>query len=759
MNEMLRKKIEEARKLYTEEKYADAVSIFSEILKEAPDYIDGWKYLGSSLHILKRYQPAIDAYEESIKLNFINLGIEDAYSWRELGNVLVSDRKYDEAKRRLEKAQWLDEDDPWLWRYYARLYRDQKQYSKEIMALLKVELLEVATPYDLCLIGIAFHNNNDFFKALNYYYKSLIAYDYSDSAPLLNMALVYSHPDVSQDIDAADSYQRVLIINPALEEAKAPLKGIIEKLTPLAQRAKEEFASLLIGDNDHYRFYINPFEAFDIQDFDVKLVHRARKKLLSEIELNGGRVSWLSNQLIDKSHVYRLEEEIVDNSKREYHWIIYNDKKLLNFLSKGAIELFLYDEAYLPDIILTRESDEGFRVFLSSVFTGPYDFVLSRALEKKAVAVIKALFDGRRWVVQSDRDKCFVGAQKLVCKVVADFNNVSIGDLSCEELYKLMEEYFRNDCISEIFNLLPVDFHKSVSALITRIRELAIDAYNKHNDSESSRKILQLCKLFRVRNPELAAMLDKDFEAIEKIIVSAENEEKKLSAEQNEEKKLSISLPIKSNSRLTINRQVIQYQDRLLKIPDIEGIQLMAFEKFSGSLYTNGIERCGYKFVFRGRNSIIDIEFSSKNLIGTISNLFRSTNETTPVKHRSNEEQRAAYELILDSINRFVVPVLEDKLLKMIEAGGSCSIGHCGLNKSGIMFTLGMILSKAPMLVPWEDVIISHDNGKIIIASETKSSIRTSLSVGDTENAILFPNICQMMKKRSMYGNGKSSGN
>jgi len=39
------KMIEDAKKLYTENKYEEAVSIFSDVLKESPEYADGWKYL------------------------------------------------------------------------------------------------------------------------------------------------------------------------------------------------------------------------------------------------------------------------------------------------------------------------------------------------------------------------------------------------------------------------------------------------------------------------------------------------------------------------------------------------------------------------------------------------------------------------------------------------------------------------------------------------------------------------------------------
>ena len=57
-------------------------------------------------------------------------------------------------------------------------------------------------------------NNKDFFKALDYYHKSFIKYDYSATHPPYNMGLVYKLSEVSQDIDAADSFKRALNIDP-----------------------------------------------------------------------------------------------------------------------------------------------------------------------------------------------------------------------------------------------------------------------------------------------------------------------------------------------------------------------------------------------------------------------------------------------------------------------------------------------------------------------------------------------------------------
>ena len=81
---------------------------------------------------------------------------------------------------------------------------------------------------------------------------------------------------------------------------------------------------------------------------DAKTIQRAKKKLLQEIDVNDGKVSWLNDYPLDKSRALGLEDELHDEKKRGYHWAIFRNKLLLRFLTHGDIGHFLYADNYFP---------------------------------------------------------------------------------------------------------------------------------------------------------------------------------------------------------------------------------------------------------------------------------------------------------------------------------------------------------------------------------------------------------------------------
>ena len=133
----------------------------------------------------------------------------------------------------------------------------------------------------------------------------------------------------------------------AVKERLAATKG---KLAPLAERARTAVAGLAQPD-ELFQFYVNPFEVFQIEESeepDAKTIQRAKKKLLQEIDVNDGKVSWLNDYPLDKSRALGLEDDLHDEKKRGYHWAIFRNKPLLRFLTHGDIGHFLYADDYFP---------------------------------------------------------------------------------------------------------------------------------------------------------------------------------------------------------------------------------------------------------------------------------------------------------------------------------------------------------------------------------------------------------------------------
>ncbi len=397
-----------------------------------------------------------------------------------------------------------------------------KDLEGEIKSLENIYRFGVATSYDLHELGSAYHKYRDLAKALKYFRLS------ADAKPLANtwvsLARVYSDSELSQDADAADACRRALALKPDDERAKELLETTKRKLVPLAARALSA-ASGLVESDKFFDFYISPFEMLQIADMtaanglDAKAIQQAKKRLLHELELNDGKVSWLGDYSLDKARAIAVVDELDDKAKRCYHLAIYRNKPLLNFLTRGDIRHFLYQDDYFPcdtEELLHRE--HGFRTFLSKPFAKQYSRVLTRAIAERRLTVVEVLFDGRRWVEPEDDDQCFKGASKRLGDVVEEMRAIVRGGSSRKVSLREIEDFLRKRSLPELFNLLPVHFASYQGDIVAELRSLAISCFNEHDDSILSRDILNLCKRFTSRDVAFNEQLQEDFKTIEAMI-------------------------------------------------------------------------------------------------------------------------------------------------------------------------------------------------------------------------------------------------
>ncbi|HKI86930.1 MAG TPA: sulfatase-like hydrolase/transferase, partial [Thermoanaerobaculia bacterium] len=91
------KSYSQALRLFTEQKFAQAVPLYRELVKEEPKMLDAWENLGSALQKLGRRQEALTAYEEAMKVSggAPNVALRTA-------SVLFEMHRYDEARKYAE---------------------------------------------------------------------------------------------------------------------------------------------------------------------------------------------------------------------------------------------------------------------------------------------------------------------------------------------------------------------------------------------------------------------------------------------------------------------------------------------------------------------------------------------------------------------------------------------------------------------------------------------------------------------------------
>jgi len=514
---------ETGQRLFKAGQYSDAIPLLKSAAEAFPKDESLWQELVLAAHHGGQNEQAAEFAKQGIRHH-----PRSDWLWRHLGDELTQIDCLDEAEKALNNARSLNPNADWLWRYLAAMHQKRKDLEKEIEALENLRALGEATWTDLNQLGIAYKNDKNFAKALEYY--RLSAETEPSIYPLYNMGLMFNDQEVSQDSDAADAYRRVLALQPDYEPAKERLDTTKRKLVPLAERALAA-ATGLVQSDDMFHFYASPFEVLQIEavesveELDVKVIQRAKKRVLQEIKLNDGKVSWLADYPLDMSRALAIVDELDDKAKKRYHWAVFQNKRLLGFLTRGDIRHFLYVDDYFPHETLELLDEEPeFRAFLSKPFARQYDLVLTRAIERRLLPVVEVLFDGRRWVEPEDEDVCFEGTLKRVQALVEQMEDMARRSPDTKFALAQIEQFLSQETVVEIFNLLPTAFRGEQRRFVAAMRSVAIDCHNEHDDSETSAAILNLCKRFQFKSVDLNKRLEDDAKAIEGILKEKEKQ-------------------------------------------------------------------------------------------------------------------------------------------------------------------------------------------------------------------------------------------
>lgn len=476
-------------------------------------------------------------------------------------------------------------------------------------------------------------------------------------------------------------------------------------------------ANGLIQKSEHFQFYLSPFEVLQIaklenaEALDVKTIQRAKKRLLQEIELNDGKVSWLDDYALDKSRALALEDEILNESKRHFHSAVFENKSLLRFLTRGDVEHFLYSDDYFPQQSLELlDKEPEFRDFLSKPFANQYNLVLSRAIEQRAIPVIETLFDGRRWVNQEDEDICFAGAYKRVGDLVHLIRAKAADGENRKVSVRELEDFLRQHSFTNLFNLLPTAFRTAQSELVAEIRQLAVSCYNEHSDADLSRGVLNLCKGFQFKSVELNKRLDEDFKTIEQKIA--------------EERKAEVRLQFGPERPFQITKEGIKDGAKFFPANTIKdfrwGITVTGY---------TGAERYEYLLVV-------------KNDAGESATAAWSTSKADETK------QTECFSSMVNACLNYLAEAAVEKIQRRLKGGNTVSIGPCTLSHQGISFQTQGFLFKKDRFVSWADVSTEIRNGQVVVSSKSQQGVTTSASMKDTDNAVLLPFLRSVMEKQ-----------
>jgi hypothetical protein len=530
------------------------------------------------------------------------------------------------------------------------------------------------------------------------------------------LALVYTHNEVSQDVDAIDCLERSLSLNPADERTKSRIQSIKAKLENLAQIVLSSNQPVLPKEN-WYTFYINPFEllvgvdqVYQIESFDAKTIQRLKKKLLQEIELENGSIHYVDNLSVDKSRAIEICEDLNDESLKRYHWLVFKEPRLLSFLSRGDIHHFLCLEDYKPLDLLDEIDSEGseFKKWLSPIFAKQYELVLTRALKNRCVPLIESLFDGRRWVLAEHEEICFGGAKRQIDSLLDPLRSAAKEAEREAPTIAGLEAVLQGDHLTSIVNLLPEPFRDQQNEAVSLLRSIAIKAFNEHGDADLSQTILTLSRKFNFKSASLKQRLEEDFKQIQKNIAEERKHEVKLT---------------KGEDDWQITKDGVRKGAVFIPADDVSTIRWGIL--ISGSQYSQT-----YNFLI----------VSSDNEGNVIKFSWESSKNVEKQKNFFND-------LVNASLN-YIVPNICANISKVLGEGKAVKIGPCSLTIQNLKFEKPGWFSSKQIIIPWSQVETKVQNGTMLVYDKSSPKIQAEMELRTTENAVILPFFAQLFGKR-----------
>jgi tetratricopeptide (TPR) repeat protein len=700
--------VKSAKEKYIEGNFLDSISAANKASELDPEEVNAFWYAGLSHFALNNVSDAHDCISE-----VVNLAPHFANGWAKYAVILQSlydDDLDDDAIDAFEKAVEINSEHIAALTSLATIRRkiDSSESSdryKEISVLSKIDLIEGLSPNQLNRLGFLHYSTNNFFEAIKGWERNVSA---PSGASLFNLGLAFNHSEVSQDADAIDIWRIALSRGVLTEKVEERISALLPRLLKLAKDSNETAATVL-DEQQFYDNYLSPFELMNYQgeisltdQFDFKKAQKYRKLLIQEIELEDGAIHWLDGAIVDKSRAISLCDELYDDSKRYFHALVYNDKNLLNFLSKGSHQHFCVDEHLSPIELIQILDDENsnFKSWLSGPFSIQFDRVLSIAVNKRFFFVLEVLLDGRRWVHSNYNEECFKSAKKALNMLLIELDTLEERSdsekLSCVEIRRHLEY----NGLLELLNLLPSFFWEQQNHAVKCIRQIAISAYNEHGDADLSKNIIELTSLFEFKSEELKQRISDDIQAIEDIIRKKKEDEVHLVVGLNK-------------TPFTITEDGVTHGNKFISTDNLTSLRWGGLlTRTSNNVTNNSL------YVFNSSNG------EKISILNTFS--------------ESSEIAKAMDGRISDAIFAYLFSSVLQKLKDKIGKGYSINIGNLTLNSYGVSFESGWFVFSSVKQISWANYKAEANNGQVVVFDQRDVNIQTSLSIREINNSVML---------------------
>ena len=584
-----------------------------------------------------------------------------------------------------------------------------------------LELLDDLTELpssDLARLGYLKYRTAAYFDAIAYWRRALTKGP-PQAYLCFNIGLAYSQKTVSQDADAVDLWRRALSIDPGHVRARRELVKVVPRLLELAASALRTGDSVLDRDR-WYTTYLNPFELLGLDertnsfDIDVGEIRKRKRSLLHEIALVEGHLSWLPGLIVERSRAITVLDELNHPRLRHHHALVFADKGLLAFLSRGDHEHFLVDpETSSLDLINEIDRNADFREWMSSLFVLQYDRVLAMAIQQRRLSVIECLLDGRRWVIQSREDDCFERARREVAKLLEPLNNARREMATRRLSFANVEELLERSNIVRILNLLPIYFESQQNIAAEALRDIAVTCFNTYRDCDLANQILELTRMFQFKSAKLNQLLNKDFDQIHGLI------------RQEREREVHLR---RGKSTWEITRHGVQSDDVFIRSTDVVGVTWGVHKAREFGLATTG-----FLVRFRGTDGRT-AHFSWTALDDW------SGGSDAPIGVERSQE---LFNHMVQASIEYVLPNVLARIQARIDRQEPVKIGPYELTVEGVGVVTRRWMFWSRRQVPWSRVDVQIKHGVVNVTDRQRKRVMGSCNVHETENVMVLNRLAE----------------
>ena len=269
-----------------------------------------------------------------------------------------------------------------------------------------------------------------------------------------------------------------------------------------------------------YQYYINPFELIGLQgkytsidDIDSNQIKKLKKLLLQEIELEDGNISWMPSLIIDKAKALNVCNELHDKNLLEFHLNVFNDKPLLNFLSRGEHSCF---QKNIQIVSLDFKQQQNiFNDFTVLILINQFNLVIAETIKAKQFSLIKQLFNCKHLVSNSNlhllTKSTVATLNKHLTNLEVILNKAKNQDIS----WYMVDKILYKDALFNIINELPQDlFKEQQERILELLNAISVTIGNRKSNILLESKILKTAQQFSFKSKKYDTLITSNLQII-----------------------------------------------------------------------------------------------------------------------------------------------------------------------------------------------------------------------------------------------------